>query len=193
MWALPALAAPGLRSQFGQTRDRLGCEANLRLRELARRVRDARRRRRGPRAPAPPRRASRARRRGSPPRLRLVEVERDHRAGAALGAVLEPDARVPATHQLARDRQPKAGPGRPRPRPARPRWKRSKTCSSSPGARPGPAVHDLQPPRARLDPHGRSGGRIAERVLDERRRARGRRPRARPARGRPRRSRARAR
>ena len=53
-------------------------------------------------------------------------------------------------------------PGAPPPRPAPPRWKRSKTCSSSPGARPGPRSRTSSPAGERGDLDSRARGRVGQ-------------------------------
>src|SRR4051794_22772872 len=101
---------------------------------------------------------------GSSLLLRAYGVERDRRARAPVGAVLDRRARPPAAHQLASDRQAKAGPGRT-------------GATSSATVEPlehlallargeaRPAVEHLHPPPAGLDPHVASRRRVPQRVL----------------------------
>ena len=74
----------------------------------------------------------------APAGLSPVQGQLERRGGAAALAVGEAHVAAPAPHQLARDREAEARAGRPR-AAALPRWKRSKTCSSSAGSMPGPS------------------------------------------------------
>ncbi len=94
-------------------------------------------------------------------------------AGNSSTATAPPPGRFPSLASPCQARARVLAIARPRPLPAgpccpaRPRWKRSNTSSSSPGARPGPRSRTSMRPSPPASVTSPPAGRVAQRVLDQ--------------------------